>query len=284
MDALWEALADPELAPALFAPRSALRASRLRRIALAAAAAVLIGVILSTWWLATRPDVYRTAVGEVTSFQLSDRSVVFMNAASELSVRYSDDARLVELRSGEAAFDVAKDEQRPFVVETGTSRVVVLGTKFVVRRTTGGTAVTVIEGQVRVESAIDLVPPPETERSLEAPPPAPSRTVQLAARQRLTLDVNGAAQLTTLAPDDQPAAWRQRRLVFSSARLEEVAAEFNRFNADPIRIEDPNLMNLRIGGVFDANDPGSLLAFLEDLDGVEVLTADDGTVIVSRAE
>ena len=157
MDALWEALADPDLAPALYKPRPGRRFARVRRIGLAGAAAVLLGVAVSTWWLATRPDVYRTAVGEVTSFQLADRSVIFMNAASELSVRYRPDARLVELRSGEAAFDVARDEERPFVVDTGTSRVVVLGTRFVVRRNAEETAVTVIEGRVMVEGDLDLV-------------------------------------------------------------------------------------------------------------------------------
>ncbi len=90
--------------------------------------------------------------------------------------------------------------------------------------------------------------------------------------------------LTTIAADEQPAAWRQRRLVFSSQRLEAVVADFNRFNVDPIYIEDPLLRSLRIGGVFDAGDPGSLLAFLEGLDGVTVRTAEDGTHIVSRSD
>jgi len=297
MDALWEALADPELAPALYEPRIGRRFARPRRIALAAAAVVLMGVTFSTWWLTTRPDVYHTAVGEVTSFQLEDRSVVFMNAVSELSVRYADDVRLVELRSGEAAFDVARDESRPFVVETGTSRVVVLGTKFVVRRTSDQIAVTVIEGEVMVESTLDLVATPASDepwaaretKLLESAPqlepvPEPANRIQLAARQKLTLDASGAAELTTIEPEIEPAAWRQRRLVFSADRLENVAAEFNRFNADAILIDDPDLQDLRIGGVFDANDPGSLVAFLEDLEGVEVRITGDGTMIVSRAE
>ena len=87
--------------------------------------------------------------------------------------------------------------------------------------------------------------------------------------------------LTTIAADEQPAAWRQRRLVFSSQRLEAVVAEFNRLDVDPIYIEDPLLRSLRIGGVFSAGDPGSLLAFLEGLDGVTVRTAEDGTHIVA---
>ena len=116
------------------------------------------------------------------------------------------------------------------------------------------------------------------------PSATPSTTIQLAARQRLTLDDGGTARLTTITPEDQPAAWRQRRRVFSSERLADVAAEFNRFNVDSIRIDDPQLRDLRIGGVFDANDPGSLVAFLENLEGVEVRTAANGTMIVSRSE
>jgi transmembrane sensor len=293
MGALWEVLGDPELAQELYEPSSRRRLARVRRVALAATAAVLIGVALSTWWLATRPEIYRTEVGEVRSFQFEDRSVVFLNAASELSVRYTDDSRLIELRSGEAAFDVARDESRPFVVETGTSRVVVLGTEFVVRRTSDRIAVTVIEGHVMVESTKGLVAPPESDqpqeviepdRPVPAPQSDPTHMVQLEARQKLTLDASGAAQITTIDPDDEPAAWRQRRLVFSSERLEDVAAEFNRFNVDAIQIVGPHLRDLRIGGVFDANDPESLMVFLKGLDGVTVRTAGDGTLIVSRSK
>jgi transmembrane sensor len=143
-----------------------------------------------------------------------------------------------------------------------------------------------------VESSTELVPAlppaerqatPESTWPLAIPSPTPSKSVQLAARQRLTLDADGAAQLSTIAPDDQPAAWRQRRLVFSSERLADVAAEFNRFNADAIRIDDPELRDLRIGGVFNANDPASLVTFLEGLEGVTVRALDNGTIIVSRS-
>jgi len=293
MAALWEVLGDPDLAQRLYSPSSRRRLARVRRVALAAAAAVLIGVTLSTWWLATRPDVYRTKVGEVRSFQFEDRSVVFLNAASKISVRYTDDSRLIKLRSGEAAFDVARDESRPFVVETGTTRVVVLGTEFVVHRTSDRIAVTVLEGHVMVESTRRLVAPPEPDQpreTIEANRPVPAaqpdvtNTVQLGVRQKLTLDASGAVQITTIDPDDEPAAWRQRRLVFSSERLEDVAADFNRFNVDAIQIEDPLLRDLRIGGVFDAGDPTSLLVFLEGLDGVSVRTAGDGTHIVSGSD
>jgi transmembrane sensor len=171
--------------------------------------------------------------------------------------------------------------------------VVVLGTQFVVRRTAEETAVTVIDGRVTVESDMEIVPAPAPDEpggtfksapSTAVAAPTASRTFQLAARQRLRLDASGNAELTTIAPDEKPAAWRQRRLVFSSERLEDVAAEFNRFNVDAIHIEDPHLRDLRIGGVFDAGDPGSLLAFLEGLDGVVVRTGGDGIHIVSRSD
>ncbi len=295
MDALWGALADPELADSLYTRRPQRRWSRLRRAlrprSLAAAAALIVAAGVLVWWLAAGPDVYRTAVGEVTSFQLEDRSVVSMNADSELVVDYTRVLRRVELRSGEAAFDVSRDEQRPFIVDTDRSRVVVLGTEFVVRKAGDRVEVTVLEGHVRVEPRQTQAVQRPAEPGTSAPDPEPADrqavpddVVELTARQKVTVGSSGAVQLATVADDEQPVAWRQRRLVFSSDRLEDVAREFNRFNADAIQVSDPGLRELRIGGVFEANDPDSLVAFLESLDGVAVRRAADGTVIVSRSD
>jgi transmembrane sensor len=46
--------------------------------------------------------------------------------------------RQVKLDRGEAWFQVAKDPQRPFVVESGPVRVRAVGTAFSVRRREGG--------------------------------------------------------------------------------------------------------------------------------------------------
>jgi transmembrane sensor len=65
-------------------------------------------------------------------------------------------------------------------------------------------------------------------------------------------------------------AWRERRLVFDGEPLATVVEEFNRYNSTPLVITDPRLRTQRISGVFGANDPESLLDFLEKVDHIAV--------------
>ncbi len=275
---VWEALADPTLI-GLEHPRRSRSSARRRR---QAAAALAAGLILAAGWIAWRARgqvTYRTAVGEVASYQLEDRSVIFLNAASELSLDYTRALRRVVLSSGEASFEVAEDPHRPFVVECGATRVTAVGTEFVVRRVADVTTVTVLAGQVVVEGEFDLPPGDDPVDSTAGP--SERRALPLGPKQRLAVEDSRRARLTTVETFEA-VSWRQRRLIFDSERLEEVAAEFNRFNAQAIVIEDAGLRELRISGVFEANDPQSLLAFLEGSQGAVVEAGADGTTRVRR--
>lgn len=87
---------------------------------------------------------------------LSDGTKVWLNAASTLlypATFREQGSRRVELRSGEAYFQVAKDRKRPFVVSTGHQEVLVLGTHFNINAYEIGTEIrtTLEEGSVAVQ-------------------------------------------------------------------------------------------------------------------------------------
>jgi transmembrane sensor len=275
MSALWDALADPRLEVKTPATGNALS----RRAWWAAAAALLVLTFGVTWWASTRPKSYETVVGQVTSFPLADRSVVFLNADSRISVHYSDTQRRIILHSGEAVFEVAPDVERPFVVVCGATRVTAVGTKFAVGRRPGETTVTLIEGKVMVAGQLQVAPGGEDEPAVAQRRLGSPTTVALTPGQRLTMRDSGKASVATV-DSNQVAPWRHRRLVFDSEPLSAVAADFNRFNKPQLRIESESLRDLRISGVFSANDPESLLAYLRTLDGVEVHVEAGGSATV----
>mgnify|MGYP003582774128 FL=1 len=72
----------------------------------------------------------RSANAEILSITLEDGSRVWINAASAIKkLNFSESERRVKL-VGEPFFEVAKDSNRPFIVETAQQKVRVLGTKF----------------------------------------------------------------------------------------------------------------------------------------------------------
>jgi len=73
-----------------------------------------------------------TARGETYQVRLPDGSLVYLNAASSLTYTASlikNGKRVVKL-TGEGYFEVAKDKQHPFIVQTDRQEVEVLGTHF----------------------------------------------------------------------------------------------------------------------------------------------------------
>lgn len=89
--------------------------------------------------------------GKKSILTLSDGSKIFLNSGSEISYTsgFNDSLRLVRL-VGEAYFEVQK-ENRPFVVETGNTKITVLGTSFNVNQKQNGTLkVALVSGKVHI--------------------------------------------------------------------------------------------------------------------------------------
>ena len=131
------------------------RARTLAALALAACFAWFAAPDFSLW--VRSDDITRTA--ELRVVRLKDGSIVHL--APGTAIAFSDDTkgRRLDLLQGEAWFDVAHDEARPFRVVAGDSRVTVLGTAFSVEKMGGDTAVAVQRGRVSVEM-LDAASPP----------------------------------------------------------------------------------------------------------------------------
>lgn len=213
-------------------------------------------------YLRLKPQRYETAVGEQRSVVLSDGSLVTLNTASTIELRFVKDHRIVRLLAGEALFQVAHDTTRPFDVTTGDTTVRAVGTQFNVDRRANGTTVTVVEGRVAVMSAND-------DSSTDA-----QNRLPLEAGEQVVLSPQRARQVVH-ADVATAIAWTQRKLIFEHRRLAEVAAEFNRYNRQIIDIQGDALRDQQVTGVFQANDAGSFLEFLARIPGVTVVTAAD---------
>lgn len=243
-------------------------------VAMAALGVVSVGLLV-LWNL--RPIAHVSTAAEVTMLQfetrrgeqqthrLADNSVVHLNTATALTVRYSNRERLVTVTSGEADFEVAHESERPFRVFAGPAEVVDLGTQFDVRLSSDSTVVTVLEGRVAVEPA-----PLAEGLSSGSKRGQASRSVELGPNQQVAVSKGEWPAVPVAVDAERATRWLHQQIAFSHEPLERVAAEFNRYVPKPIEITTPELRKLEITGVFATDDARAFIAFLRSLEGVRV--------------
>lgn len=230
-------------------------------------AAAIVGVALVTagggyWW--DRRDVvaYESPIGAQRPVVLPDGTHVILNTQTRLNTSVDAGHRYAQLDQGEAYFEVAHDAAHPFIVDAGSYKITVLGTKFSVRREASTVRVAVAEGRVRVERTGFG---------------GPGRTVVLMANDLVTAT---AADTTvsrhTAAQLSNDLSWRTGRLSFEDMTLESAASEFNRYNEKKL-VVDSATGQMRIGGSFKAENVEAFARFLHEGFGLTVL--EDGTTI-----
>jgi len=131
------------------------------------AAAVLIGIGLvfySNPGNVSDVELVSASTGEeIKQVNLPDGSIVWLNTGSRLTYtpNFVGEERVVSL-TGEAYFDVARDEKKPFVIHAGASKTRVLGTAFNLNaKRVEEVRLTVTEGKVKFsnqeESILEIV-------------------------------------------------------------------------------------------------------------------------------
>ena len=259
------------VAPALF--RTPLRVDRkwwrrveLRSIAAVVAVAVLsLGAVLFHQRLSWQR--FETPIGEQRTVQLAEGSIVNLNAFSRVDIRIDDAQRDIKLPRGEATFKVSSDPARPFRVRTPGAVVEAVGTQFnVYARPDGTTTIAVLEGKVKVTSDHGSALP-----------------VPLAAGEEAQVRANGHIEREAHTDVAEAVVWQQRKLIFKRTSLEDMAAEFNRYNKTTrIRLEGIKPEAFRFSGAFNADDPQSLATLLTHESDLLVERGGDDIVIRSR--
>lgn len=169
-----------------------------------------------------------TPKGGEYQITLSDGTRITLNAASRLTYprTFGSDQRIVEL-VGEAYFEVAKDENKPFIVKTATEDITVLGTHFNVNAYQDETRsfVSLIEGRVQVSS-------PETSKIL------------VPGQQSVTSEGTMIVQKINV---EEVLAWKNGEFMFNNESLEDVMHKLSRWYNIEV-IVSPELKHLAIWG------------------------------------
>lgn len=240
-----------------------------RRVVLGAgAAAVALLAVALMWRMApgTEPaDRHRTDLQEVASLrgapmeiQTPDGSRVRLNADTRLAYRMTGRERQVELSQGEAYFDVAHDDHKPFVIDAGHTRVEVLGTAFDVNRVNDRVQVTVYRGRVQVSAADH---------------------VQLGVGDSVWVDGNTLEPVTHVDDVGYQADWMQGWMQVSDQPLAEVVTQLQRYLPQTIVLTDAAAGRQHVSGRFPLTQPRQSLTLLGQLGGLRLQEHNDQLVL-----
>lgn len=248
---IWEdmdALRDvPRSEPA---PRKLTR----RRLLTGSLAVCAVGGLGLQWSIATA-GVYTTARGEQRRLTLDDGSRLLLNTDTSVKVRFDEDRRRIDLRRGQALFEVSADP-RPFCVNAGTHDLTVRRGRFDVRRETDHLSV------LAIDSVATL-----------AQESAAGQPVRIGEGERVRVDA--AHQLEHDRPNlNDVLAWQSGNAVFRGEALAQVVIEMNRYTERELVLMDDRAAALRISGVYRVGDNGAFARSLAKLLPIKVEVTD----------
>ena len=266
--------------------RKSLPASRRRYLSFAVAASMFLALVGGLYFYQADRFIghqYATSIGTIDTVPLADGSHVTLNSDSQIRVDLEARERRVELDRGEAFFQVAKDEARPFVVDVGNKRVIAVGTQFSVYKIRDHVRVTVLEGTVRMEDrpARSLIAPPSTSSSRKASTSSSADSIVLhagaiarATKEDVLVQANAAPEVVELL------SWRAGFVVFHDTTLADAVDEFNRYGTRKIVIRDPSIATIRIGGNFRLNNAEGFLWLLRS--GFPITAEEEGNQVILK--
>lgn len=206
----------------------------------AQAAAVLLIAVAGGWiWSAVAPrsdvpdNVITVAEGQRAQLTLSDGTQVWLNSGSTMRypASFGSNRRTVRL-DGEGYFEVSRNEEVPFVVETSKADVEVLGTKFNIEAYASGPRfeTALIEGSVRVRST------------------GGESSVVLDPHQKAVLTERGFEVIEF--SDMNPYLWRNGIIYFRDASFGEIIGKLAQYFNVEILIRNGELLKRNYTGKF----------------------------------
>jgi len=169
-------------------------------------------------------------IGQQTKTVLSDGTVVWLNSGSELEIcEQAEGERRVKL-CGEAYLDVARDIDRPFIVETSHMEVRVLGTRFNVNAYDEKQSVVLVSGSVDVTA-------------LEQ-----GESSRIRPEEMFTYDARTGERQIRLVDTDNFVSWTEGFLQFKSAPLEQVFMQLQHFYGVRINCDSHLTEEIMISG------------------------------------
>jgi len=260
---------DPTILVHKHRPAKRARAPYWQRLAAMLVVGLGAGAAVIGWYASGKEQQsFSTALGVAKEESIADGSLATLSSDSELEVLFSRGRRDIDLKKGEAYFQVAKDASRPFVVNADGTTVTAIGTKLSVRRDSHAVRLVVTEGTVRLDPSV-------------AGNKMPSATFTAGAIALVTKD---GIRVQSRSPEqaEEAVGWLSGNVVFHGTPLKEAIADFNRFNKHQLVIMDSKAGEIRVDGSFKVSNAAGFSRLISQVFPVDVIYKEDSTEIHSR--
>lgn len=200
-----------------------------------------------------------TKRGSKSKVQLPDGTQVWLNADSKIEYNENFQGKLREVKlTGEAFFDVVRDESRPFIIHTNTIDVKVLGTSFNVRSYANekNTETSLIRGSVEItlldnpDKKIILKPNEklvvQNKQETAGSVSIPGEKKQILTFGKVNYQVKDSSVIETL--------WVKNKLAFDGEALEDIALKIERWFDVKVTITDERLKKNKYTAFFEEED------------------------------
>lgn len=213
------------------------------------AASVVLLIAAALWWNQAPKENWQTIqtiAGQTQEIGLPDGSKIVLNENSQLSYREGFEVRDVRLE-GEAFFDVARNEKKPFTIYSDDTQTRVLGTSFNIRayREEEAVVVTVESGKVAFSSVL------EEEK----------KTV-LTAGYQAALNKENRGLIKQKTEDQNVLSWKSNHLLFDDILIKQVIVALERHFDTTIKVSDPKINNCRFKANYTAPQLKEVLEML----------------------
>ena len=165
--------------------------------------------------------------------------------------------------SGEAYFKIAKDEERPFYVETGKQLVQVYGTEFNIRSYNEDENIytTLVNGSIALSKTDDK-----------------SGRLMLTPGHQVLFNKENKITSVRSVDTEVITSWRHGRFVFEEQKLEQIMIELSRWYSFDFIFESDNLRQIVfMGSIPRYSDFSTTLAILEKSGGIRFKV--DGEIV-----
>ncbi len=187
----------------------------------------------------------------ISPVALSDGSLISLNHDSKLKFteKFGNHSREVYFW-GEAFFEIAPDPSRPFVIETGDTRIKVVGTSFNVRNSAGGEIIEVVVNTGKVLFyRVD-----KNDRTVDQ--------VMLVKGDKGIYNSKSHTLSRMVNDDVNYNSWKSGVLVFNETSLDKVLQTVGRKYNVTFHLADTKLENLKLTATFDNESLDSVLEVL----------------------